>query len=111
MQGTRPPLSRRDPRSPTEGDDASCPRRRQVVTPRGDVQMFGAGLSKRPVRRPRTTCGASRRSRRTPLMAAVALGLGSLAVTPPATAGNVTSAAFSGGTGTYTAGSTLYAKQ
>src|SRR6478609_12021171 len=98
MQGTRPPLSRRGPRSPTEGDDASCPRGRQIVTPRGDVQMFGAGLTKRPVRRPRTTCGATRRSRRTPLLAAVALCLGALAVTPPATAGNVSSAVITGDT-------------
>lgn len=74
--------------------------------------MFGAGLSKEPVRRPRTTCGASRRSRLKPLLAALTLGLGSLAVAPPATAGNVSSSAFNGGTGTYTTvNGTLYARQ
>ena len=83
------------------------------MSPRGDVQMFGAGLSKKPVRRPRTTCGATRRSRRVPLLAAVALVLGALAVTPPATAANAVGTGFTGvGSGTFaSANGTLYARQ
>src|SRR6476659_4164063 len=75
--------------------------------------MIGAGLSKEPVRRPRTTCGASPRTRRRPLLAASALVLGSLAVTPPAHAANVTSTAFTGGAGTWTSSATgkVYARQ
>jgi len=59
--------------------------------------MFGSGLSKRPARRPRTTCGVSRRSRRAPLLATIALGLGSLAVTPPAAAATFNSVALDDG--------------
>lgn len=40
--------------------------------------MFGAGLSKRSPRRPRTTCGVSRRSRRESLLAAFGAALDSM---------------------------------
>src|SRR3954470_6263196 len=74
--------------------------------------MFGSGLARKRVRRPGTSCGITRRSRRLPLLAATALAASSLAfVAPPASAASVTSAAFSGG-GTFTAANgTVYAKQ